>query len=509
MDDLMPESHFFELGGHSMLAAQLIAECERTLGAIIPLQVVFDFPVFADFVAAVLRQGDLDGPSLPRLRANNLDRAPLSVQQWQYLDLERALQLPSINNMVAVLEVGAPLSLDDLRAALAQLVRRHPALRTAVRRDGDEFVQILLPPDRAPEVACTEIDHAALPPDRRLARLRNRVLREYLVPFDTASGSLIRCQIFRNGTEPDVLVLHLHHAACDGNCIGFLLDDLAAAAVGRRLPDPPADVPGHLDYCKWQRDNEKQMYEDSRDHWRRVVRDLAEVADLAPAPGARAASYVRITAHLPAGPTHRLRTWVAAEGLTEFSTVAAAVAVAVGSVRNRTRAGIGIMIDNRNHAGLERTVGPFALSSLISVDLEAAETARSLIARVQHKHLEARRWTQLPLEALLAEPAEELAVTPAELIDVVVDFERAYRMNRPGRLPLSVGVDLSELLRLPLLGPQRTLTATVQDDERLALTMECVDDPAERASADRILAAAQQVLHHFADGPGETIEIPG
>jgi hypothetical protein len=316
---------------------------------------------------------------------------------------------------------------------------------------------------------------------------------------------MIRGQIFRNGHGPDVLVLHLHHTACDGNCVGLLLDDLAAACVGRPLPRLPADEPSHVDYCKWQRDNHMQMLEDCREHWRRVVRELAEeVAE--PVERRPAASYVRLSAHLSVTDTHQLRTWTAAEGLTMFSTVAAAAAVAVGRACGRSRAGIGIMLDNRVHAGLDRVVGSFALSSLMSVDVSVAAMPREFIARVQDKHLEARRFTHLPLETLLAEPADELAVALTGLIDVVVDFEHIYRMNRPGRLPLSVGLDLSELLRMPLLGPRRTLTAVVREDERMALTMECIDDPAEREVAGALLDTAVEALACFANAPDAPIE---
>ncbi|WP_176738407.1 condensation domain-containing protein [Micromonospora pallida] len=500
LDEIDDDANFFELGGHSMLAALLISHCERTIGTVIPLQLVFDNPVFGDFVAAVARYDDQQGPALPRLVAQGLRRAPLSLQQEQYLQLEQALALPSVNNMVAVVEVGADLTLDALQAGVDALVRRHPALRTAVRPDGDTAVQIVLPADGLPPVPCTEIDLGALSPERRAATLRSRVMRQFLVPFDLAEGVLLRCQVFRNGADPDVLVLHLHHSACDGNCIGFVLDDLAASCVGRPIADAAADDPEHLDYCRWQRDNLRELLDDSRAHWRTVVRALAE--DLVEPVERRAtASYVRLTTHLPVTETQQLRTWTAAAGLTEFSTVAAAAALAVGRVGDRSRAGIGMMLDNRNHAGLERTVGSFALSSLMAVDLTGVEVARDLVARVQDEHLAARRRTQLPLETLLAEPADELGVTPNDLIDLVVDFERIYRMNRPGRLPLSVGVDLSELLRMPLLGPRRTLTAVVQDDERLALTIECVDEPAERAEAQALLDATVQALADFAKGP--------
>lgn len=506
VDEIEEESHFFELGGHSMLAALLISHCERAIGTVIPLKLVFDHPVFKDFVAAVEQADGLAGSLLPPLEPMGLDRAPLSVQQGEYLALERMLGVPSVNNMLAVVEVGAHMDADALRSALDAVVRRHPALRTALRTQDGEDMQVIVPLDDVPPVPCTETDLGTLPPERRRAALRNRIMREHLKPFDMATGVMLRCQLFRNADAPDVLALHLHHAVCDGNCVGVVLDDLAAACVGRELPTADPEEPGHLDYCQWQRENEREMVETSGSHWRSVVRELAAVASTSAGPTARLrTSFDRSTAWLPASASRRLRTWAAAEGLTEFSTLGAATALAVGRVLKRTTAGLGMLLDNRSHPGLERTVGSFALSSLMPVRLDGALTSREFISQVQESHLEARRWTQLPLDVLLVDPADEVGVTPSDLIDVVVDFEYVYRMNRPGRLPLHVGVDLREMLRAPVLGPRRTVTATIQEDDRFALTVEHVDDPGERETAHALLAAAIESLAFFADAPDETV----
>jgi Condensation domain/Phosphopantetheine attachment site len=507
MEEIEDGSNFFELGGHSMLAAMLISQCERVVGTLVPLQIIFEHPVFADFVEAVVRYDGTDGPALARIVSRGLDRAPLSRQQQDYLDFERKLRLPWVNNMVAVVEVGAPLSLGTLRSALGAVVRRHPALRTALRTEDGMDTQVLLPLDRVPDVPCAEVDLSALPARQRPAVLRTAVRREHMVPFDVDAGAMVRCQVFRNGEDPDVLVLHLYHAACDGNCVGLIFDDLAAACAGRELSAPDPGEPGYLDYCQWQHENLTEIMDSSGEHWRRLVRELAQDMDESDVPAPRpGASYVRLNAQLPGADTHHLRTWVAAEGLTEFSSVSAAAALAVGATFGKSKAGIGMLLDTRGSTGLEHTIGSYALSSLMSVDLADAGTPRGFIARVQESHLEARRWTQLPLEDLVAGPADELGVDPSALVDVVVDFERIYRMNRPGRLPLSVGLDLNELLRMPLAGPRRAMTAFVHDDGRLTLAIECVDDPAERALAEALLSATVGFLASFASGPDTVLD---
>jgi acyl carrier protein len=47
------ETDFFDAGGHSFIAIQIAVRLEESLGTKVPARLVFDHPVFADYVTAL------------------------------------------------------------------------------------------------------------------------------------------------------------------------------------------------------------------------------------------------------------------------------------------------------------------------------------------------------------------------------------------------------------------------------------------------------------------------
>jgi hypothetical protein len=52
------EDNFFELGGHSVAGARVLSRLQPHLGSRLSMRVLFDHPVFGEFVAAVARLGE-------------------------------------------------------------------------------------------------------------------------------------------------------------------------------------------------------------------------------------------------------------------------------------------------------------------------------------------------------------------------------------------------------------------------------------------------------------------
>lgn len=62
-------AHFFEIGGHSLLATRVLARVREQWGTDIPLALLFQHPVLADFAAALDRSAPTVNARLPELRA--------------------------------------------------------------------------------------------------------------------------------------------------------------------------------------------------------------------------------------------------------------------------------------------------------------------------------------------------------------------------------------------------------------------------------------------------------
>jgi hypothetical protein len=506
LDELADDDNFFELGGHSMLATRLISRAERILDVTVPPRLLFEHPVFSDFAkqaVALLDEVGTRAEPPPRL---GLSSGPLSYQQEQQMVVEHLLGPSAMNNALAVVRVSRQLPTATVRQALTAVLARHPALRTAIVGEPGEQRQLLLAGDAVPPVPIDEIDLVAISTHRLPSEIRRRIAKAHRQPFDLASGQLLRCQILRCGDRPDVLALHFHHSACDGAGIGVLLDDLASTCADPEhvLAVDDAEL-SYLDYAHWQHANTDQLLADSRPHWRAILRTLsAEPRDDEPS-AALGRPYAHCGELVGADTVRTLRAWAAKDAVTDFAVLAAAGGVAVAAGTGRSAVGLGTLLDNRSLPGSERTVGTFSVSSLLMLEVSGAATARELARQLQRRLAEARRWAALPLELQLAEPAEEMGINPAEVLDLVVSLDRIYLSDATSEPIFSMMEDDGPLPKLPAFGPRLSIQAVIRPSDELDLVIEYLDGEPDGELARQLLVRTVAVLRAFAERPDEPL----
>ncbi|HYY41929.1 MAG TPA: condensation domain-containing protein, partial [Pyrinomonadaceae bacterium] len=178
---------------------------------------------------------------------------PLSFAQQRLWFLAQLQPTSAAYNMPGLLRLAGRLDLAALTQSLAEVVRRHEALRTTFHVVGGEPVQ------RIAAAECVELlveDLTHLTGARQTEEVQQRALAEARRPFDLTKGPLVRARLLRLAATEHVLLVTMHHIVSDGWSIGIFIRELATiyAALVHDRPAPLADLPiQYADYAIWQR----------------------------------------------------------------------------------------------------------------------------------------------------------------------------------------------------------------------------------------------------------------
>ncbi|AEW99903.1 condensation domain-containing protein [Streptantibioticus cattleyicolor] len=228
------------------------------------------------------RSRDLDGA-----RTTLTQHLPLSVNQeamwvtWQIDPTKWEHIIP------LALDVKGVLDLPRLRAAVAQLSRRHPMLRARVR-------------DVSGHLCLDWAGTASLPVTvRAVTAPRDEAVIAARSPFDLDEGPLARVEVLE-GPDYTVLLITVHHIVLDGTATPLLLDDLRRAYAGEDL-GLPEDLTPLVDHARRSREAaDGAIGEESRRYWRDELADMppARTLPVRSAEGARALTPFTVDAQL-------------------------------------------------------------------------------------------------------------------------------------------------------------------------------------------------------------------
>ncbi|MFD3651840.1 amino acid adenylation domain-containing protein [Streptomyces sp. NPDC058620] len=459
--DVGIDDDFFALGGHSLLATRLVARVRAARGTELPIRALFDSPTVAQLADRIQDRG-FDTDARPALRqADRPSTLPLSFAQrrlWFLHHLEgqsRAYHVPWLLRLTGELDTGA------LRAALQDLIARHEVLRTVFPDQDGEPCQRILDPADAP---------AAMPVRRVTDDALTTALDEAIdQPFDLAGGMPLRAHLFSLGPHRHVLLLLIHHIACDGWSFAPLAEDLMAAyevhagAVPEAAATPPvpagtpADAqaddahaderPGppvqYADYTLWQRD----LLGDPGDpagrlarqlaYWRQELSGLPAELDL-PSDRPRPADPTYRGATVPVAWDAELHRALADQAHHSGTSLFMALQAALAALLTRMGAGhdipIGSPVAGRTDQALDRSVGFFVNTLVLRTDTSGSPSFRELLHRTRDTALGAYAHQDVPFEYLVEDlnPARAIGRHPLFQVSLALQNAPEPRWTTPG-----------------------------------------------------------------------------
>lgn len=418
---------FVELGGDSLAAARVCSRLRHLWGRSLSPADVLTATV-ADLVGAGraaagtgAAAGESQPPGAPDADADRPTTGALSAAQHRIWFADQLDPGSTTYTITESYRLRGRVDVDALRAALAETVRRHPALRTTFgSRRGVPYAEVG-PDARVPVEVRTVAD---------LAEARAAVERLAAVPFALAEGPLLRVTLLRLAPEEHVLSAIVHHIVADDWSMDVLWRDLCQAYVRRRRGDTvaaeplpsaplPATDPADLDY------------------WRRHLAGAPPALDLPtdlPRPPRLRQSGATVRFGLSAETTAAVRTLARATGSTPFMVLLTAFTALIGQLAGREDLVVGTFAANRDTEAAENGIGMFANTLALRVPCPPEAAFTDLLLRVRDVALAGYRHQGFPFDRLVTalRPKRDLGRNPLVQVAFQTLGDLTGRLRLPG-----------------------------------------------------------------------------
>jgi amino acid adenylation domain-containing protein len=393
-----PADNLLHAGGDSLAALRLRFAIRRRWGCELPQAEVLraDFGTLAQAVAG----SAADSPYPPLPAPSGARSAPATSEQQRLWLLQQQDPDSCAYNVGLAFQLTGRVELPALRAAVRRLVDRHPALRTGFQAAPDGLRQLIgdpydpwlmpgeageLMPGEAGELMPGEAGElmpgSELPPDEDGQNWQSFARRLFGTPFDLAQPRMLQA-CWLATPHGGVLLLHLHHIAVDGWSLNLLFAELSADYAGE-LPESAQLVPTTLDYAGWQAEwFGSPAYRAHRAELREEYAALdSDAAPPLPVRSAAGSAAGLVQGSLDAAGCARVDRLGAELGLTRFELLLGAFAWSVYAVTGRTRPRVASPVAGRPVQEFEASVGMFANTVLLPLQVSPSESLRSQLLR--------------------------------------------------------------------------------------------------------------------------------
>ena len=420
---------------------------------------------------------------------------PLSFAQ-QRLWFEYELEGPSATyNIPMALRLSGEIDHEALHSAFTDVLERHETLRTVFpQQDGVPFQRVLA----APDVRLTFVDTD----ETQWERLASAASRQ---PFELTTEVPLRAWLFTMSTREHVLLVVVHHIACDGWSLAPFVTDLGTAYTERRAGRHPQWTPlpvQYADYTWWQRellgaeDDPDSVIARQVEFWSKTLAGLPEELSLPldrPRPAVMSYHGDTVTAHIDEEFHRALLDLARAQGATLFMVLQAALAVLFTKLGAGTDIPIGSPIAGRTDESLDDLVGFFVNTIVLRTDTSGNPTFAEVLDRIRETDLAAYVNQDVPFERLVEVLNPERSTARHPLFQTMLALETTGTTDvRFADLDTTLEVRNAGVAKFDL-----TIIAKETSADGIALVVEYSSDLYDRTTAEslgrrlvRVLAAA-------------------
>ncbi len=428
---------FFTMGGHSLLAARLTTLLSREFQVTLPLRSLFEAPT-AEKLALVVQglQGAGVGLEAPIGLAPVRSSAPLTMPQERIRFMEELHPGRSVYNAPSAQRLTGHLEATRFEAALREMIRRQPSLRTRMGVDAQTGTPVQLI-SQSVEFALPMVDLRGLPADQREAELVERMQELADRPIDIHQAPMAHATLFQLDDNEHVFMFVPHHLVWDGWSFDLLQSELSAlydAAERGRPHTLPALTTTYGDYADWLAAwMDSPACEEQLKFWRGRLEGAkaarmprTDMPRRAGKSGQGGAHWITIDLQS----TQRLRDIARDMDVTLSMLTFGIYALTMARVIGTDSIVIANPVRGRQQAETEDVMGFFNNVLPVSLSVDLAQPLPAFMRYVKQELLSMMNNQQVPFERLMAEPGYASQIKTSGPYQAMFSFQDARERAR-------------------------------------------------------------------------------
>ncbi|MFJ9445644.1 condensation domain-containing protein [Kitasatospora sp. NPDC101235] len=429
---------------------------------------------------------------------------PLSFAQQRLWFLDRLRPGRPDHNVPTAVRLRGRLDEGALVRALTEVVRRHEVLRGRIVDSEDGPCHVTEPVETFVPTITDLTDTSA---EQAWQRARELVAADLATPFDLGTAPMLRARLIRTASDDHLLILVIHHIACDGWSLPVLWQEFSAvygaAVYGAAVHGRPIaleDLPvQYADFADWQRSHQDgTALLDQLAYWRKRLADLSP--SVLPTDRTRPAVWSgrgdQVEIEIPAELADRIRVLGRAHELTPFMTLLAAFQVLLARCTGQADVTVGTPISGRTRIEVEPLVGFFVNTLVLRTDLSGDPGFTDVLARVRRCAVEAYAHQDVPFERLVQElrPERDLGQHPL--------FTVMFQLEDPPALPSGLpGIEVSDH-QIPNVVAKFDIEVSMTDlGDSFAGVIRYATDLFDRDTVRELSEGFRALLDHLVDRP--------
>ncbi|MCP4157182.1 MAG: amino acid adenylation domain-containing protein, partial [bacterium] len=440
--------NFFQLGGDSLKAMMTLNRCSKLLQETLHTTIIFQTPTIAEIAHYIKKRypkataripspgGEEDLEIRPgkhgmqKKRGENKYPTVEPAEKKEYYKLSSAQHRlyfirqfephSTAYNLPQILTLAKDIDTKKVVECFRKLIIRHETLRTTLHMINERPVQVIH--ENVPfKIELHDPGNVRNSPDNRdVKNSTNRIIKEFIRPFDLSRAPLIRVAVIK---EVNILLVDMHHVITDAYSLGMLANEFITLYTEGELPEIGIQ---YKDFSQWQNSPEqRRIIRQKEQFWLKQFPEEPPVLNLPldyPRPVQGRSAGGSVTFNLAGEKLEDLKALTTANSATIYMTLLALFNIFLAKLSGQEEIVVGLPVSTRTHADLEHVQGMFVNTLPIKNNPAPEKTYMSFLAEVKHNLLGAYENREYRFEDLVEKVTLHRDTGRNPLFDVMLNL---------------------------------------------------------------------------------------